>query len=105
MSSTRRRQLSFDVEPHPDLDRKAREQERDLWLDGAIKVSGQLDVDVNLDHGDELIITIAGVDGEVLARHYATIDKPPGFAVIALDGEPVGYRRIHTAAVGDPIGD
>lgn len=100
--STRHRQLTFDVAP-----RKVRRAGEDVpaeVLGGELKIKGGLRCDTNLEHGDELVIIVQGAGGEVLARCYAEVAAPPSFAPIEeRDVGLIGYSRVHTAKVGDPL--
>jgi hypothetical protein len=70
---------------------------------GALAIKGDLGVDVNLEHGDELLVTVTGPDGEVLARHHAEVSAPPSFVPIEdKDLGLIGYVRAHKVKVGEP---
>jgi hypothetical protein len=85
-------QLSFDVTPHPALDRG-----KELTIAGEVRLKGSLPVNADLNHGDELTITISNSHGEVIARHYAEVAAPPPFIPIEdKDLGLIGYVRRHT---------
>jgi hypothetical protein len=89
-------QLTFEVTPHRDLD--------DLRIAGSLKLSGDLRVQRDLNHGDELLVTVTDADGSVLARAQATISAPPSFVPIEdKDLGLIGYDRAHRAKLGDSI--
>lgn len=93
--STDDRQLSFAIAP------ALAGREPATVLNAEVKLKGSLHVATNLDHGDELVVTVTGADGEVLAQHRAEVSKPPTFEPIVDRGDLLGYTRVHTAAIGD----
>jgi hypothetical protein len=94
------RQLSFDVEPR--TIRRAGEDVPAEVLGGALKLKGELRLDHNLEHGDELVVTVTGPDGELLARAMAEVAAPPSFVPIEeKDVGLIGYARVSTAKLGD----
>lgn len=102
--SPRTEQLSFDVTPRhagAGVDPSGPPAE---VLGAELKLNGALGLDVNLEHGDELVVTIAGADGEVLARSEATVSAPPSFVPIEEDKVGlVGYVRSHKAKLGERL--
>jgi hypothetical protein len=88
-------QLTFDVKPHP-------EARGDMRIVGSLKIQGAIGVPCDLDHGDMLLVTVSGPDGEVLASCEATIAAPPSFVPIE-DKELglLGYERAHRAKLTD----
>lgn len=83
----------FEVKRHPHIV----EMGDDPILHSSIKVSGDLRLSVPALHtGDEVTITIANADGEIVASGTAEIN-PPGFKNIKANGEVVGEERVHTA--------
>lgn len=94
-------QLSFDVAPRTII--VAGEQAPAPLLGGNLKLKGELRADVNLEHGDELTVTVADADGNVIAQAVAEVDRPPSFAPVQeRDIGLIGYVRAHTAKLGDP---
>jgi hypothetical protein len=85
-------QLSFDVTPHPALTGG-----KELTIAGEVRLKGGLPVNVDLNHGDELTITIADKHGQIIARHYTEVAAPPPFIPIEeKDLGLIGYVRRHT---------
>lgn len=86
-------QLSFDVKPHPALAHMA-----DPILAGSLKITGDIHCPRDVATGDELTVTIATADGEVIAQ--AVLEAAaPAFRVITDSGEPIGMERITKAKV------
>lgn len=94
------RQLSFDIAPRTiDTPNGARPAE---VIGGELTIKGAVGLPHNLEHGDELVITISGPDGEVLAQAQAEVAKPPSFVPVDVkDIGLVGYVRAHTAKIVD----
>lgn len=94
-------QLSFDVAP-----RRIVRPEGHVpapLLGGNLKLKGELRCDLNLEHGDELTVTVAAADGEVIAQAVAEVSAPPSFGPVEeRDIGLIGYVRQHTAKLGDP---
>jgi hypothetical protein len=86
------RQLSFDVAPHP----HAAARPDGGWMDGSLKITGAFGVQDDLNPGDEITVTVANADGEVIATGVAEI-AGVAFAPIKLDGAVVGTERVHRA--------
>lgn len=93
--STTGRQLSLHVAPHPAT----------VWADGehkpivgALKISGALTVDEDLQPGEDLTIQVCNADGQVIASSSAQIG-PIGFKSIKQSGVTIGTERMHTAEV------
>jgi hypothetical protein len=85
-------ELSHVVKPHP-----ARVERPDGgWLDGTVAIGGAFNVDRDLQPGDELVVTIAGADGEVLAGGIVEVG-PVGFKPVKVRGFVVGETRVHKA--------
>lgn len=89
------RQLTLRVDPHP----------RTRWKDGstkpvvgAVKLSGALTVDEDLQPGDQLTVQVANADGEVIAHCAAEVSNI-GFKLLEQSGTVIGTQRIHTAKV------
>ena len=97
------RQLSFDVVPRPRTNLRGETVPTEI-LGAELKLKGELRIPVNLEHGDALLVTVTGPDGEVLARQEAEVSAPPTFAPIEeKDLGLIGYARVHTAKIGDPL--
>lgn len=95
-------QLSFDVVPAT-IQRGGRSEPAEV-LGGELKIKGALRLDANLQHGDPLIITVTGADGEILAATRAEVAAPPSFAPIEeKDIGLIGYSRVHTAKPTEPV--
>jgi hypothetical protein len=94
MPHTDNPQLTFDVALHPHLD-----AERHI-LFGSLKIKGDFRLDRDLNAGDELTVTIAGPDGEVIASGHATTAYP-AFKAIKDKGVTIGTERCHTAELTD----
>lgn len=92
-------QLTFEVEPrHTSAGVPAEVLGADLTLKGSFALRAALE------HGDELIVTVTGPDGEVLARSEAEVSAPPSFVPIEdKDAGLLGYTRAHKARLGDPL--
>lgn len=91
------RQLTLDVLPHP----AAAARGEDAYLAGSLKLSGDLRVDRDLNAGDELIIVVQSVDGEVLSSHKAEVGKVTLAPITSPDVGVIGTERQHAAKVTD----
>lgn len=87
-------QLTMHVEPHP----ASVHPDRELYLIGGLKIAGTFSVDRDLQAGDQITVSIANADGEIVAKGVCEM-KAPHFKVIEIEGEPIGMERIHTAKV------
>jgi hypothetical protein len=97
---TTEQQLSFNIAPKQ-IRRGGRQEPADV-LGGELKLKGALRVDESLNHGDELLVTVADRDGRIISRAYLEVDRPPTFTPIEeKDIGLIGYSRVHTAAVSD----
>lgn len=93
--------LSLDVKPHPTLE-AARRRGDELLIAGELTIKGSFPVTQNLDHGDELAISITTADGELLTSGVLTIAGPPPLIPIeSKDLGLIGYCRAHKAKVRD----
>lgn len=101
MSITPQTRLTLDVAPHPHLLALQRAGD-ELKIVGEVKVTGTFPVAKDLNHGDELVVTIAGADGEVLSHGLCTIAGPPPLVPIeSKELGLIGYCRSHKAKVHD----
>jgi hypothetical protein len=97
---TGRRQLTFEVEPHPDLkERDARGEH--IFLTGSMQLKVDVPVVKDLNSGDKFMVTIVDADGELIARRYGEV-KHVAFPLIK---EPkigvIGQDRAHKAELTD----
>lgn len=100
--TTRTGQLTLEVLVHPKLAPKVERGE--LTIAGEVKIAGALRVDEDLNHGDELIITVATADGRVLSRAYAAVAAPPPLLPIEdPDLGLLGYMRSHKVKITGEI--
>jgi hypothetical protein len=90
MPHTDNPQLTFDVALHPSLD-----ADRQI-LFGSLKIKGDFRLDRDLNAGDELTVTIAGPDGEIIAGARLTTAYP-AFKAIKDKGVTIGTERCHVA--------
>jgi hypothetical protein len=90
-------QLSLHVDPHP----AARRPDGEVLIVGLLKISGSLRCPRDLQDGDELIVSVADADGNLLSSHHAEVQTPT-FARIEEKGAVLGLERIHKAKIGDP---
>jgi hypothetical protein len=95
MSTTHGRQLSFETRPHPQA---VRDDDDQGYLSASLKISGDLWLDHNLYDGDELTVTVASADGEVIAQAVAEVG-PIAFQPIKEKRVRIGTNRAHTAKV------
>lgn len=86
-------QLSFDVRVHPALSHMS-----DPILAGSLKIAGDLHCPRDIQTGDELTVTVATADGEVIAQGVVEAGAP-GFRVITDQGSPIGMERVTKAKV------
>ena len=86
-------QLTFDVKPHPAIDHMS-----DPILAGELKISGALHCPRDIQTGDELTVTVATADGEVIAQAVLEAGAP-GFKVLTEKDELIGMARITTGKV------
>jgi hypothetical protein len=89
------RQLSFETRPHPHA---VREDDPDGYLQASLKIAGALWLDRNLYAGDELTVTVASADGEIIASGVAevgTVSFPP----IKEKQRVIGTERAHAAKI------
>jgi hypothetical protein len=94
-----RRQLTLEVGLHPDLAAN-RDDGREPYLAGTLKLKGDLHVGHDLDPGEELQIAVTGPDGELVTQGKATV-LPPHFKNITDHGSVIGLERAHTAELED----
>lgn len=90
-------QLSLRVAPHPG----ARRPDGGILIDGSLAIKGSMYCPRDLQDGDELIVTVSGADGEVIATHRAEV-LTPTFKQITDGQRVIGIERIHKAEIGDP---
>lgn len=84
------RQLSLAVNPEPELGPDDR-------VIGSLTIAGTFAIGRDLQRGDELIVTVAGADGELLAQGQAAVNSL-GFKTIRdRHGDPLGTERKHGA--------
>lgn len=101
MTTVNTDQLTLNVLPHPRLAKDL--DSGKLRIAGELKIAGALPIAEDLNHGDELLITIATADGRVLVRSYAEVAGPPPLIPIEdKDLGLIGYTRSHKAK---PTGD
>lgn len=89
--------LSLDVEPHPRL--------REL-TDGGILIStltlgGDVQIDRNLNTGDQLTVTIGDADGTVIATLDAVVVSPSFHPIKDKVVGVIGTERRHRAKLGE----
>ena len=92
--------LTLNVKPHPFLAEQAARDGQDLKIVGQLKIAGEFTVDRNLEHGDELVVTVTGADGEAIAQGICVVAGPP--PLIPLESKElglIGYVRSHKAKV------
>jgi hypothetical protein len=87
--------LFREVKSHPHI----KEMGNEPVLHASIKLSGAFTTKEILQAGDELTVTIANADGEVIATGAAECGYPK-FGAIKLQGEVVGEERVTTAKLG-----
>ncbi len=92
MSEYRTTGCTFDVKAHPAATRRP----DGGFVDGAIGIGGQFVVERDLQPGDELTVTIASADGEVLAQSVVEV-QTVGFKPVKVRGFVVGQTRVHKA--------
>jgi hypothetical protein len=93
MTHTDDEQLTLDVHLHPALEDRDRP-----YLTGTLTISGDLHCPHDVQAGDELTVTVANADGEVIANG-ALVGKYPGFRDIK-DGQTIlGTERNNKAKV------
>ena len=84
-------QLSFDVEPHPNT----RHQDGSVVpLYGELKWSVAVDVDHDLQPGDQVVVTVASADGEVLGTSLGKVEDV-AFKTIKEKGRVIAQVREH----------
>lgn len=66
-------QLSFELRPHT----TAVERPGGLQLTGSLRITGALSVDRDFNHGDQLLVQVIGMDGEIVATTEVTVSAPP----------------------------
>lgn len=87
-------QITLDVEPHPDVQAAQRRGDT-VYLTASLDGKLSVPVDRDLNSGNELVITVAGADGQVLATAYAVV-KAPKFVDIEIEElGTVGLERVH----------
>lgn len=86
-------QLSFDVHPHPNA---VREDNPDGYLTAALKIGGSFFITQDMHPGEELTVTVANADGQVVAQGVAEIGGV-GFTPIKDAGRTIGMERQHKA--------
>lgn len=86
-------QLSFDVRPHPGVAHMS-----EPILSGSLKITGELHCPVDVHTGDELTVSVATADGQVIAQAVVEAGAP-GFRVLTDKGEPIGMERVTKAKV------
>lgn len=95
--STTARQLTLDVVPHPELVQLG----RDGIVVGTLKIAGEYRLDRDLRAGDELTVTIADADGEVIAHGLARVGPVTLSPIEEKDAGVIGTERAHRAKVVD----
>ncbi|MEJ7783193.1 MAG: hypothetical protein WKF96_00220 [Solirubrobacteraceae bacterium] len=91
MSTSLHPQLSFDVRPHP---ASRRDDGSPPYLQASLKVKGDFHVSRDLQPGDELTVTIADADGEVVASGLSEVGGV-SFPLIKEKGHVIGTERAH----------
>lgn len=83
-------QLSLDVKRPPILDENS-------WVSGSLNLKGALPVRKDLDPGNELTVTVADMDGNVVSTGIFEVGLP-GFKYIKAKGAGIiGIERVHSA--------
>lgn len=92
------RQLTFDVIPRVITNLRGEQRPAEV-LASELTIKGEFRLgEVALEHGDELHVTIAGADGEVITSVVAEVSAPPSFVPIEeKDIGLIGYTRAHKA--------
>lgn len=87
--------LSTEVRQRPNLE--------DPVLIGTLKLTGEIPIKGNLHPGEQLTVSIAGMDGQIIAAGLFEL-VPPAFKDVRVKGAGVvGMERAHTAKY-DPEG-
>ncbi len=94
MPHTDDHQLSLHVDLHSDLDPDT----AIIW--GVLKLKGDFRVNRDLNAGDELTVTVATADGEVLTGGRMKCTYPHPKAILD-KGRVIGTERVHTAELVD----
>lgn len=90
------RQLTLDVLPHREvLERQA--QGDPTWVQGEIKLTGELDVSQDLNAGERLLVTVADEDGQVITRGYFEVGDIGLVPIRDKDLGVIGTMRTHKA--------
>lgn len=97
---TTQRQLSMDILPHPEVQRREAKGDH-VWLQGELEAKLAVPVGEDLNAGDRLIVTVAGDDGEILARHYLEVGRVYLEPIEDRDLGVIGTRRVHNAKLVD----
>lgn len=88
-------QITLEVTEHPKL-RERRLAELTVPLEASIKIKGRFGIAQNLQHGDQVSVTIASADGTVIAQGVCEVGIP-AFAPLLVKGDLIGLERVHTA--------
>lgn len=89
-------QLTLDVAPHPALDPD------DAAIVGTLKLTGDLAITVDLNPGDQLLVTVADDgSGEVLSRATFEVTGVAFKPIRDKDAGMIGTDRVHQAKVTD----
>jgi hypothetical protein len=90
-------QLSLIVREHPAL-QEIRDDGREPWLTGSLKITGSLHCPHDINSGDELTVTVADADGNVIAGGKL-IGRPPHMDDIKDRGAVIGTERVNRVEV------
>lgn len=90
MPHTDHPQLTLTIDLHSDLDPET----AILW--GTLKLKGDFRIDRDLNAGDELTVTVATADGEVITGGRMKCSYPHP-KEITDKGRVIGTERVHTA--------
>lgn len=95
-----KRQLTFDVEPHPHLKHR-QERGEYVFLTASLELSVDVPVTKDMQSGDKFLVTILGEDGEMIARRYGEVTHPSFPLIREKKIGVIGQNRTHHAKLTD----
>lgn len=99
-SMVKHEQLNLEVLAHPTV-RAQQERGESSFLTASLQLKVDVPVHVNLNSGDPLVVTIAGEDGELLARTFAEVRTATPTPIEEKDLGVIGMERVHKARQTD----
>jgi hypothetical protein len=91
---TATRQLTLDVHPHTEAARREHH-----YIAGNLRIAGDYSVPHDLHAGDELTVTVANADGQVIAQALARVGAVTLTPIEDKDLGVIGTERVHKAKV------